>query len=50
MSFFESEVGITSTPVIFTIPVVAEGRVYVLASRELDVYGLLNSRKPAMRQ
>ena len=36
----------------FTIPVVADGRVYVPASRELDVYGLLGTaaRKAAMRQ
>jgi hypothetical protein len=36
----------------FTIPVVADGRVYVPASRELDVYGLLGAagRKAAMRQ
>jgi hypothetical protein len=38
----------------FTIPVVADGRVYVPASRELDVFGLLGApaspRKAAMRQ
>jgi hypothetical protein len=28
----------------FTIPVVADGRVYVPASRELDVYGLLDAK------
>jgi len=33
----------------FTIPAVADGRVYVPASRELDVYGLLGA-KPDLRQ
>ena len=37
------------TALHFTIPTVADGRVYVPASRELDIYGLLDA-KPHLRQ